>query len=420
MADDSWFDEAAKTNMSWLHIGNSLSPVLPNNGGATSVLDMMKRMQQQEEAQARMRKRGGIGAGARSSPVISWDAVDVGARVSKELPKEKPKPKGVTWDDVKGLEEAKSQLQEFIEGPYKNAELYKFYKKTPPKGVLLFGPPGCGKTMLVKAAVTALAGVHGKNETDSGFIHAKTSELLDMYVGQTEKKIQALFQSARDHKAAHGYPAIIFLDEADAMLGKRTGKPHYYVSQVNAFLAEMDGLDDCAAIVILATNRSDSLDSAVVRDGRIDCKIRIPRPSREAALQILHAAFNKVPVAEKTKSGDLIELAANEIFSAERIFYEIETVQEKKLLLFSDLVNGAMIANVVANATSIAMSRDMLNSTLTGISAEDVMAAIDRIVEANRHLDHKDDLAVFTEGFETEVVAVSKYKKEDQFEAEVA
>lgn len=178
-------------------------------------------------------------------------------------------PSTVTWDDIGGLVDAKQQMLEAVELPWKHPDLYAHYGKKPLRGVLLYGPPGCGKTMLGAAAASSLARTHGKDQIESGYLYVKGPEILDPFVGVTEATIRELFERGRAHEKAHGYPATLFIDEADAILGKRGGNgpnssiiDHTVVAQ---FLSEMDGLDKNGTIVILATNRADILDPAVTR-----------------------------------------------------------------------------------------------------------------------------------------------------------
>lgn len=209
---------------------------------------------------------------------------------------------GITWDDVGGLEKAKQALKEAIELPNKHPDLFKKYNKRIPKGVMLYGPTGTGKTLLAKAAATSLATIHGTSAKSTGFIYVKGPELLNMWVGNTEAEIRGLFARGRDHFKKNGYPAILFIDEADAILGARGGSSHGSEGTlantiVPQFLSEMDGLQDSGVFVLLATNRPDVLDPAVTRDGRIDRKVAVLRPEQQAAGDILKIHLRNRPLS---------------------------------------------------------------------------------------------------------------------------
>lgn len=205
----------------------------------------------------------------------------------------------VKWEDIGGLEVAKADMVEAIEVPHRHKELFAYYGKKQIKGILLSGPPGCGKTMLGKAAARALADIYGAAGSRTGFLYVKGPEILNQYVGQTEQTIRDMFFDAKRHKEEHGYPAIIFLDEADAILAAR-GTRNIGIGNtiVPQFLTEMDGMDESGAIVIIATNRPDVLDPAIVRDGRIDRKVAVVRPNEQNACAILEMNFAKVPLAK--------------------------------------------------------------------------------------------------------------------------
>jgi SpoVK/Ycf46/Vps4 family AAA+-type ATPase len=293
-------------------------------------------------------------------------------------------PPNVTWDDIGGLEEAKRDMIEAIEMPHKYKELFKAYHKRPIKGILLSGPPGCGKTMLGKAAATCLSTIYGKESARTGFLYVKGPEILNMYVGATEAAIRDLFFDAERHAEENGYPAVIFIDEADAILAERGSRTVGIGNTiVPAFLTEMDGLESSSAIVILATNRPDVLDPAIVRDGRIDRKISVTRPTLQSATDILRMSLKNVPLESAFTLETLAEDLAQAIYSDELY------VTDDKLL--RDVVNGAMLAGVVDLAVSTAIHRDIdagKRTKSTGLNDKDCLVAINRMVRMTKDLKH--------------------------------
>lgn len=284
----------------------------------------------------------------------------------------------VCWEDIGGLEQAKQDIREAIELPFKEKKLYKFYNKRPVKGILLSGQPGCGKTMLGKAAANSLSNMHGAKKARTGFLYVKGAEVLNAYVGESERTVRKIFSDARLHYKEFKYPAIVFIDEADAILATRgqRGGSTLGSTLVPTFLTEMDGLEDSTVIVILATNRPDILDPAVVREGRIDRKIEVTRPSRENALQIVINNLRQFPVSKEYELNNLAEGLVHEIFSEERY------VSGDALL--SDVVNGAMLAACVDLAVANAIHREIGKGKPKGITAKDVLGAVERIHHQNR------------------------------------
>ncbi len=318
-------------------------------------------------------------------------------------------PPEITWKDIGGLKEAKLQMIEAVESVYKHKDLYKHYGKKQPKGILLYGSPGCGKTLLAKAAANSIAKMYGNKASSSGFMYVKGPELLNKYVGESESNIRTLFIQAKQHKMKYGYPAIIFIDEADALLAKRgmDKSSHMSGTIVPMFLTEMDGMEESSALVILATNRQDILDPAVVREGRIDRKIRIDRPQKCDALEILHMNLKNVPT-HNCKTKELAKIGVEALYDETRIFYQIETRQGIADVTLAEMVNGAMIANIADYAMQLAMRRDIENDTITGITELDIMHSVDNIDSQNRDLNHEDMLAHLTDGHKDKITNIHK------------
>jgi proteasome-associated ATPase len=241
--------------------------------------------------------------------------------------------------------------------------------------------------MLGKAAATSLAKLYGKESINTGFMYVKGPEILDKYVGETESTIRDMFYDANRHKEEHGYPAIIFLDEADAILASR-GSFSVGIGNtiVPMFLTEMDGLEANSAIVIIATNRPDILDPAIVRDGRVDRKITIPRPNKKTGKAILKMNLAKVPLAEGLDIDGLAEEIATNFYSPQRM-----VTKDVKL---RDVVNGAMLANCVDMAVSLAVKREINTGTRDGLQMDDCLMAIDRIQEQSHSVQHEIEITM--------------------------
>lgn len=249
----------------------------------------------------------------------------------------------IHWDDIGGLQTAKAEMREAIDTAIISGDIYKEFGKKPLKGILLYGPPGCGKTLIAKAAANQIAKHRKELPTcDGAFLYVKGPELLSMWVGDTENKIRELFRRASKYKKEVGVPGVIFLDEAESLLAGRgmAGSSGISRTVVPAFLAEWDGLEESGALLILATNRPNDLDDAVMREGRVDRKIEIVRPDLKHSAEILFVHLGK------TICKDPVEELAVE--TAKSLFKQARLVKK---------VSGAMLANLVDRAVSSAIRR---------------------------------------------------------------
>lgn len=276
----------------------------------------------------------------------------------------------VTWDDIGGLEECKEAIREAIEYPRAFADTYAAYGQKPSKGILLYGPSGTGKTLLAKAAANSVGDGGG------AFIYVKGAELLSKWVGESESTVRSLFARAREHKKLTGNVAVIFIDEADALLGMRGGGglvSAMTATIVPSFLAEMDGLEDSSAFVILATNRPDTLDPAIVRDGRIDRRIRVGRPNHKSTIDILHLAMRGRLCGDfETLAPKVADLLHSDLLR----LYQIGFDDGNEYVRFRDMLSGAVITGVVNRATAIAIRRDRAAKHHRGIQLADLDLAV--------------------------------------------
>lgn len=311
------------------------------------------------------------------------------------------KSTGVQWDDIGGQEDAKRQLIEAIEWPVRYKELYEKYGKKSISGVLLYGPPGTGKTMFGKAAATAIAELHGTEAVSTGFIFVKGPELLNQFVGATEAAIRQMFASAKKHKIEHGYPAVIFIDEAESILSKRGSgiSSDMEKTVVPQFLTEMNGLEESGALVILATNRPDTLDPAIVREQRIDRKIKVGRPNREEAMHILGIYLTKVPLQKGLSLAETVDKVAHCLFD-DRYFYGTASLNDGKemTLYLRDTLSGAMLATLVDTATSYSINRDVANGNFSGVCAQDIIDAVEFHFQQNKSSDKESLVEPFLDG----------------------
>ena len=301
------------------------------------------------------------------------------------------------FDDIVGNGEALGQLRDAITAPVVHKELFEAYGMKTPKGALLFGPPGCGKTMFARAAASEMRRLYGDKVE---FLSIAGAELQGMYVGQTEKWIKQIFAFAREYKAHHGHPLLVFIDEADAILPDRTSRvrrvTHYEESQVATFLAEMDGVRESGAFVLLATNRPEAIDAAVLRDGRCDFKIEVKRPNAEAIEAILTKAFAKEQRLVASVS-DLIFAATESLMDPSKVIVEARMIKVGqgtledvggRAFLLEHIVSGAMVASIPSRAKRHAFTRDKVTGKIIGITVADVLSAVNDLFVENKGLDH--------------------------------
>ena len=309
----------------------------------------------------------------------------------------------VGYEDVGGLSAQIHAIEDAVELPYLYADDYKEHKLRPTKGVLLYGPPGCGKTMIAKAVANSLAQKVSKErgETINGyFLNVKGPELLDKFVGETERKIREVFRKAKE-KAADDVPVVIFFDEMDALFRTRgsgisSDVEHTIVPQ---FLTEVDGVEGLRNVVVIgASNRPDLIDPAILRPGRLDVKIKIDRPDRAAAGDIFHKYLTPdLPVAtdEIREHGDvqtaidaMIGAALDTMYSREEEnrFLEVTYANgEKDVLYFNDFASGAMIESVVRRAKKLALKR-LIGGAAKGLTTDDLLAAVREEFKENEDL----------------------------------
>jgi proteasome-associated ATPase len=310
----------------------------------------------------------------------------------------------IGYAQIGGLGAQLETIKDAVELPYLYADYYKEHKLTPPKGVLLYGPPGCGKTMIAKAVANNLAEKisEKRGEKIKGFfLNIKGPELLNKYVGETERKIREIFVKAKE-KANEDVPVVVFFDEMDALFRTRgTGiSSDVETTIVPQLLAEIDGVEGLKNVIVIgASNRQDLIDPAILRPGRLDVKIKIERPDQAAADDIFHKYLTtEIPIApeEIRDSGGDAQAAVDRMIqgtiesmyslSEENRFLEVTYANgDKEVLYFKDFSSGAMIESVVRRAKKLALKR-YIGGGPKGITADDLVSAVREEFKENEDL----------------------------------
>ena len=311
----------------------------------------------------------------------------------------------VTYDDVGGLNTQIEKITDAVELPFLYADLFADHRLPAPKGILLYGPPGCGKTLIAKAVANSLAAkvaaATGNENARSYFLNIKGPELLNKYVGETERQIRRIFQQARD-RSEEGWPVIVFFDEMESLFRMRGSgiSSDMESTVVPQLLAEIDGVEALRNVIVIgASNREDLIDPAILRPGRLDVKIKIERPDAEAAaaifarylttdLPIAQSAVESVGGGEKDKAvRGMIEQTVAEMYSTEKRNEFLEVTYQngdKEVMYFRDFASGAMIENIVRRAKKLAIKR-LIAGGPSGIRPEDLLDAVGQ--ELSEHED---------------------------------
>ena len=400
-------------------LNESLNVVLARSGEITGEVVTLKEVLQKSHravivGRADEERVVELAESLRDVPLRSGDSVLMDPR-SGLLMERLPRPEveelvleevpDVTYSDVGGLDGQIEKIMDAVELPFLHQELFAEHQLPAPKGILLYGPPGCGKTLIAKAVANSLARkvaeVSGDAEARSYFFNIKGPELLNKYVGETERQIRVVFQRARE-KSEEGWPVIVFFDEMESLFRTRgTGISSDMESTVvPQLLAEIDGVEALRNVIVIgASNREDLIDPAILRPGRLDVKIKIERPDAEAATAIfLRYLTPDLPInseeIESVGGGDIdkavqgmVEEAVAEMYLEEERNHFLEVTYQngdKEVMYFKDFSSGAMIENIVRRAKKSAIKRFIAGGP-KGIKVDDLLGSI--VQEFKEHED---------------------------------